>query len=81
MNEETSSNTFVMPVSSSASTSNGTVPTQYFDHSSALRSSGLERSNHICRPSSDTAGKMNRAAIDASTKPARPRFRNDTRLT
>ena len=81
MKEETCSSTFVTPVSSSAITSSGTVPTQYLDHSSARRSSGLERSSHICRPSSDTAGKMNRAAIDASTNPASPRFRNDTRLT
>ena len=81
MNVETSSSAFVSPVSSRPSTSSGTVPTQYLDHSSARRSSGEERSSHICRPSSDTAGKMNRAAIDASTKPASPRFRNDTRLT
>ncbi len=70
--------TLVRIVMASASTSSGIVPTQYFDHSSARSSSGLERSSHICRPSRLTAGKMNRAAMDASTKPARPRFRNDT---
>ncbi len=32
------------------------------------------------RPSSDMAGKTKRAAMAATTKPARPRFRNDTTL-
>ena len=81
MNGPTRNSTLVSPVRRSASTSRGTVPTQYLDHSSARRSSGLERSSHICRPSSETAGKMNRAAIEASTKPARPRFKNDTSVT
>ena len=81
MKGDTSSNTSVSPVRSSASASRGTVPTQYLDHRSARRSSGLERNSHIWRPSSETAGKMKRAAIDASTNPDRPRLRNDTRVT
>ena len=81
MNGVTSSSALVSPVRISPSTSKGTVPTQYLDHSNARRSSGEERSSHICRPSSETAGKMKRAAIEASTKPASPRFRNDTRFT
>src|SRR5689334_23519019 len=76
MNGRTSRSTLVRPVRSTASASSGTVPTQYLDHSSVRRSSGLERSNHMWRPSSDTAGKMNRAAMAARTKPAKPRFRN-----
>ena len=81
MNGRTCSSTLVSPVSSSASTSSGIVPTQYLDQSSARSSSGLERNSHICRPSSDTAGKMNRAAMAASTNPASPRFKNDTSVT
>src|SRR6266853_2423469 len=67
MNGGTLSKTFVTPVSTSAKPSNGTVPTQYLDQSRARRSSGLERSSHMWRPSSETAGKMKRAAIEAST--------------
>ena len=70
--------TLVRTVMSSATTSSGRVPTQYFDQRSARRSSGELRSSHICRPSRLTAGKMKRAAMDASTKPARPRLRNET---
>ncbi len=81
MKAGTSSNAFVRPVRIIPSTNSGTVPTQYFDHSSARKSRGEERSSHICRPSSDTAGKMKRAAMDARTKPASPRLRNDTRFT
>src|SRR2546430_4153680 len=47
MNGRTWSSTLVSPVSRSASTSSGTVPTQYLDHSSVCRSSGLERSSHM----------------------------------
>src|SRR5437016_11250475 len=68
MNGRTWSSTLVRPVNSNASTRSGIVPTQYLDHSSARRSSGLERSSHMCRPSSDTAGKMKRAAMAASTR-------------
>src|ERR1051325_1553976 len=68
MNGPTLSSALVRPVSSMPSTSSGTVPTQYLDQSNALRSSGDERNSHICRPSSDTAGKMKRAAIDGRQK-------------
>src|SRR5258705_6157622 len=64
----TSRSALVRPVRISPSTSNGTVPTQYLDHSNARRSSGEERSSHICRPSSDTAGEMKRGAIQAGTE-------------
>jgi hypothetical protein len=47
----------------------------------AWGSSGLDRSSHICRPSRETAGKMNRAATAASTKPARPRLRKEITTT
>ena len=81
MNGVTSSSALVSPVRIRPRMSSGSVPTQYLDHSRARKSSGDERSSHICLPSSETAGKMKRAAIEARTKPARPRFRNDTRLT
>ena len=55
--------------SPSASTSSGSVPTQNFAHSSSRIGIGLDRSSHSVRPSRLTPGKMNRAAIDASTKP------------
>ena len=61
----------------SARINNGIVPTQYLDQISARRSSGLDRSSHIWRPSREIAGKMKRAAIDANTNPAKPRLRND----
>ncbi len=65
----------------SARTSSGSVPTQYLLQSIARRSSGLERSSQSCRPSSETEGKMKRAAIAEITKPASPWFRNTTRVT
>src|SRR5450756_1497392 len=43
--------------------------------------SGLERSSQSVRPSSETAGKMKRAAIDARTNPASTRLRNGTTFT
>src|SRR3954468_3589866 len=64
-----------------ASSSNGVVPTQNFDHRSSRIDIGLERNSHIVRPSSDTPGKMNRAAIEASTKPANTIFKNGTTFT
>ena len=55
--------------------SSGSVPTQNFDHSSSRIDIGLERSSQSVRPSRLTPGKMNRAAIEASTNPASTRFR------
>ena len=81
MNAPACSSQLVRTVITSAITSSGTVPVQYLLHSIAPGSSGLERSSHICRPSSETAGKMKRAATAASTKPARPRFRNEITMT
>ena len=57
------------------------MPIQYLLQSIARGSSGLERSSHICRPSSEMPGKMNRAATADSTKPASPRFRNEMIVT
>ena len=65
----------------SAMASSGSVPIQYLLQSMARRSSGLDFSSQSCRPSSDTDGKTNRAAIAASTKPASPWFRNITIVT
>src|SRR2546427_12819199 len=50
MKGRTWSSTFVTPVRSNASASNGIVPTQYLVQSSARRSSGLEgREDEPCR--------------------------------
>ena len=68
---------FVKIVMVNATTSSGMVPIQYFDHNKARKSSGLDRRSHICLPSSEIDGKMKRAAIEASTNPARPRFKNE----
>ena len=64
-----------------ASASSGSVPTQYLLQSMARRSSGLERRSQSWRPSRETEGKMKRAAIAESTKPASPWLRNTTRVT
>ena len=81
MNTPDWSSQFVSTVMTKASTSSGTVPVQYLLHSIAPGSSGLERSSHIWRPSSEIAGKMKRAATAASTNPARPRLRNAITIT
>ena len=69
------------PTIASARISSGSVPTQNFAQSSSRIDIGLDRSSHNVRPSRVTPGKMNRAAIDASTNPASTRFRNGTTLT
>ena len=68
-------------VITSASSRRGAVPIQYLLQSMARGSSGLERSSHICRPSSESPGKTNRAATAASTNPASPRLRNEMIVT
>ena len=78
MNSLACNSQLVKTVMMSASTNSGTVPIQYLLQSIALGSSGLERSSHIWRPSSEILGKMKRAATAASTNPASPRFRNET---
>ena len=64
----------------SASTNKGSVPTQNLDQRRSRTDIGLDRNNQRVRPSRLTPGKMNRAAIEASTKPASTRFRNGTTL-
>ena len=81
MNGPARSSQLVSTVMTSARTSSGTVPVQYLLHSIAAGSSGLERSSHIWRPSSEIAGKMKRAATAASTNPASPRLRNEITMT
>ena len=76
MNCVTCSIASVTPMIPTASTSRGSVPIQNLDQSSARIGNGLDLSSHSVRPSTLTAGKMNRAATEASTKPASPRFRN-----
>ena len=80
MNGDASSTMFVPTMSGTATSRSGTVPTQYFDQKIVRTSRGEERISHIIRPSIDIAGKTKRAAIAATTKPASPRFRNDTAL-
>jgi hypothetical protein len=81
MNGLTSSIAFVRTVIVTARARSGMVPIQYLLQSIARGSSGLERSSHICRPSSETAGKTKRAATADSTNPASPRLRNETMVT
>ncbi len=71
---------FVATMRGTASATRGRVPTQYFDQKRVRTSMGEERSSHIIRPSRDMAGKTKRAAMAATTKPARPRLRNETTL-
>jgi hypothetical protein len=72
MNGLTSSSPLVRAVMLTASRSSGTVPIQYLLHSMLRGSSGLDRSSHIWRPSSEMPGKMNRAATADRTNPASP---------
>ena len=81
MNGEARRISLVTTVIVTATIRSGAVPTQYLLHSIARRSSGLDLSSHNCRPSSDTDGKMNRAAIAARTNPASPWFRKTTSVT
>ena len=71
---------FVTTISGRATSRSGSVPTQYLTQKSDLTSSGDERISHIIRPSRDIAGNTKRAAIAATTNPARPRLRKETRL-
>ncbi len=68
-------------VIATARTSSGATPIQYLVQSNRRRSSGEDRSSQSVRPSRLTAGNRKRAAMAASTKPASPRFRNETTLT
>ena len=82
MNGLTLSSELVSTVMTNASTSSGHgARSSTCSRASRVGSSGLERSSHICRPSSETPGKMNRAATAASTNPARPRLRNEMMVT
>ena len=80
MNPLTWSSTSVANTRPSASASSGIVPTQNLDQSSGRISSGLDRSSQSVRPSRLIPGKMNRAAIEARTNPARMRFTNGITL-
>src|SRR3712207_1212346 len=57
----------------SARTRSGSVPTQNFDQSRSRTDIGFERSSQSVRPSRLTAGKKNRAEIEASTTTANAR--------
>ena len=69
------------PTMATARISRGSVPTQNFAHKRSRMDIGLDCSSHIVRPSRLTPGKMNRAAIDASTNLASTRFRKGTALS
>ncbi len=81
MKSLTWSSVFVTPTMPSARSSSGVVPTQNLAHSRSRTGIGLERSSQSVRPSRLTLGKMKRAAMDASTNPARTRLRKGMTLT
>jgi hypothetical protein len=79
MKGDASSTRLVTTMSGTAMRSRGRVPTQYFTQKSPARPGGRAQEPRIL-PSRRHRGKTKRAAIAATTKPASPRFRNETTL-
>src|SRR5215470_1473760 len=79
-NGSTPRNSLPAIVSTSVSTSTGTRPVQNFDHRKSRSDTGDVRMIQNAAPSDDTAGKTNRTATVAMTKPAIPRLTNAYRF-
>jgi hypothetical protein len=73
----TESNLFVSTMSISDKRSRGTRYVQNFTQRKAFEERGADLTSQKACPSMLTAGNTNRTAMDASTKPAKPMFKND----